>query len=98
MSAKLKCPVCGGEMVTEHTIGTSFNIDDDEHGCSSTDWFAVMWDCPKGCSYAEDWYFDEEHRDFYEGATRNKQTYWFNPDTEEEIKRDDEYIIRVPGE
>ncbi|MBZ0318659.1 MAG: hypothetical protein K8L91_19755 [Anaerolineae bacterium] len=93
---QLKCPICGGDMTTEYAVGLSFDIDD-EHGVHSTEWFAIMWECPKGCSYAEDWWFDEDHRDFNETAVRNNQVYWYNPHTEEEIKKDDEHLIKVMG-
>jgi len=94
---KLMCPVCGGEMRNSHTVGLSFDIEDDPQGAFYTEWFAEMWDCPKGCCYAEDWWYDDEHRDFFEGATRNKQTYWYHPDTQKEIKRDIEQMVREMG-
>ncbi len=92
---KLMCPVCGGEMRTDHAMGGNFDVEYDDRGAYYTTWFSEIWECPKGHCFAEDWYFDDEHRDFYEGAIRNKETYWYDPDTGRELKRDDEHQVRL---
>ncbi len=89
---KLMCPVCDGEMQTEHIVGMTFDIDNDPHGFSSTEWFSVMWYCPKMCCYAEDWWFDDEHSDFNQNAVRNNQTYWYDM-AGKEIKRDEDHMV-----